>query len=309
MGDQTSNITTSISPIELPLKRFQIIKKLLKEYLFSDVTKNLEEISNLLDEVRETKIWQHAGYESFYNFCQDVIGQDIETITNTYNSVKKSVYADQNAKYEIRILKLKRKMRELEFNEELIDKITEYPKDALHLIIRFLNRFSKHEKLSILIDNLDYQVNLCKSLRSKRKSRTNTPINKDDVKAAIDRVERMESMEAVETERKMKHKEMARKESDSSDETIREEVDDDFITTDLVELESPGESSEGDECSWCDLIGGSVLKCRQCAIGKCVECTMEEISRDLNNLAIVDKYYWGMLKRHAKEFAEKNLKK
>ncbi|CAG8482179.1 33024_t:CDS:2 [Racocetra persica] len=278
MGDQTSNITTSISPIELPLKRFQIIKKLLKEYLFSDVTKNLEEISNLLDEVRETKIWQHAGYESFYNFCQDVIGQDIETITNTYKSVKKSVYADQNAKYEIRILKLTRKMRELEFNEELIDKITQYPRDALHLIIRFLNRFSKHEKLSILVDNLDYQVNLWRSLRSKRKSRTNTPINKDDVKAAIDMVERMEK-------------------------------DDDFITNDLVELESPGESSEGDECSWCDLIGGSVLKCRQCAIGKCVECTMEEISGDLNNLAIVDKYYWGMLKRHAKEFAEKNLKK
>ncbi|CAG8542357.1 6434_t:CDS:1 [Cetraspora pellucida] len=304
MDDQTSNIH-----LELPLKRFQIIKKLLKEYLFSDVSKNHEEISNLLDEVRETKIWQHAGYESFYKFCQDVIGQDIETITNTYKSVKKSVYVDQNAKYEIRVLKLKRKMRELDFNEVIIGKITEYPRDALHLIIRFFNRFSKHEKLPILVDNLDYQVNLWRNLRSKRKSRTNTPINKDDVKAAIDMVERMESMEAVETERKMKHKEQAKKESDSSDETIREEMDDGFISTDLVELESPGESSEENECSWCDLIGGSVLKCGQCANGKCVECTMEEISRDHNNLAIVDKYYWGMLKRHAKEFAEKNLKK
>ncbi|CAG8770407.1 10438_t:CDS:1, partial [Dentiscutata heterogama] len=74
MDDQTSNIVISISQNE---NRLQKIKKLLREYLLNDFSKNIVELSSLLDEVQETKIWQHAGYENFYKFCQDIIGQDI----------------------------------------------------------------------------------------------------------------------------------------------------------------------------------------------------------------------------------------
>ncbi|CAG8525786.1 9844_t:CDS:1 [Scutellospora calospora] len=303
MGDQASNIGISIPQIESSLKRLQKVKKLLKEYLHDDVTRSDYEVSNLLDEVRETKIWQHAGYESFYKFCQDIIGQDIVNVTNTFKFVKQSVYADSNAKHEIRILKLKRKMRELELSEGIIDKITEYPRDALHLVIRFFNRYSNHERLSILVHNLDCQINLRRSFKYKIRSKTNRPINKGDVKAAISMVERMESRQAL---KNMNQKEKPRKESDS-DETIREEMDDYF--TDSAELEIIDETTEKDECDWCDLIGVDILKCGQCVSGRCVECTMKEISKDPNNLAIVDKFYWSMLRRHAKESAEKILKK
>ncbi|KAF0445671.1 hypothetical protein F8M41_003082 [Gigaspora margarita] len=98
-------------------------------------------------------------------------------------------------------------MRELELDERLSNKNTEYPKDAL-LVTKFFNRFLKYERFSIFIYHLDDQVNLWRNFRIYLLTRT-----------AIDIIERMESMNATEAERMEK----AEKECDSSDETIRED--------------------------------------------------------------------------------------
>ncbi|KAF0445670.1 hypothetical protein F8M41_003081 [Gigaspora margarita] len=70
-------------------------------------------------------------------------------------------------------------------------------------------------------------------------------------------------------------------------------------------MSTNSENEEEDECDCCDLMGESILKCGRCASGRYVEYTMKEINKNLNNWAIIDKYYW---KRHAKEFAEETLK-